>query len=111
MWKFILRRLKAMVLYVAVTELEQELAEGHAQRPAPSPEAEKLYKKALAYLGEEPPALPAPQLIGPVSTPPPLPAPTPHLNGEQPRRPRGRPRKHPLPPSETHPDPDFADLS
>jgi hypothetical protein len=111
-WKLIIDQIAAMIVLAAARKAKRGLVEAADADGLleDDPKAEELCRKALAYLGEEPPALPAPPPTGPAASHPQLPAPKPHPNGEPPRRPRGRPRKHPLPPSETHSDPDFADL-
>jgi hypothetical protein len=105
-WKLIIDQIAAMLVLAAARKVKRGLAEAADADGLleDDPKAEELCRKAVAYLGEQPPALPAPPPIPPESSPPLLSGPTPHLNGDQPRRPRGRPRKHPLPPSETHQD-------
>jgi hypothetical protein len=98
-----------LILFLVQRRLKAEFLADAERRgligPSDTEKFDELLREAEASVA--PPALPPPTT--PPSRPA-LPGPTPHLNGEQPRR-RGRPRKTPPPqPPDTHPDPDFADL-
>jgi hypothetical protein len=94
-WKLIIDQIAAMIVLAAARKVKRGLAEAADADGLleDDPKAEELFKKASAYLKDDPPALPAPEPQA--VRPPSLPAP--QLNGQV-RRPRGRPRKAPPPP-------------
>ena len=95
-----------LILYLVQRRLKSEFLADAERRgligPSDTERFDELLREAEASVA--PPALPAPS---PPPILPSLPAP-PSLNGDAPRRGRGRPRK--APPSDIHPDPEFVDM-